>query len=127
MNANTRLAVIASVIGVAFVILWSAYIMPTYGTAIGRFLGALITPAAIYFILWWITLFAVLPWGVRSQAESGEVVPGSDPGAPAIPNLRMKLLWTTIVSAVVFAVGAVVYASRLVTLEDLATLFGLLP
>ena len=127
MSANTRLSVIASVIGGAFIILWSAYIMPTYGAAIGRALGSVVTPAAIFFIVWWITLFAVLPWGVRSQAESGEVVPGSDPGAPAIPNLKLKLVWTTVVSAVVFAVGALVYSYRLVTLDDLATLFGLLP
>jgi predicted secreted protein len=85
------------------------------------------TAAAIYFIIWWVTLFAVLPWGVRSQAESGEVVPGSDPGAPAIPHLRGKLIWTTIVSSLIFALAAVVYAYRLVTLDDLTTLFGLLP
>jgi len=85
------------------------------------------TAAAIYFILWWVVLFAVLPWGIRSQAESGEVVPGSDPGAPAIPGLRAKLVWTTLVSAVVFALAAVVYTYRLVSLDDLATLFGLLP
>lgn len=84
------------------------------------------TAIAIYFILWWITLFAVLPWGVRSQAESGEVVPGSDPGAPAIPNLLIKLVWTTVVASIVFALGALVYSYRLVTLDDLATLFGLL-
>jgi hypothetical protein len=29
---------------------------------------------ALYFVIWWILLFAVLPFGVRSQAESGEVV-----------------------------------------------------
>jgi predicted secreted protein len=85
------------------------------------------TAVAIYFIVWWITLFAVLPWGVRSQAESGEVVPGSDPGAPAIPNLLMKLVWTTVVASVVFGLAALVFVYRLVTLDDLGTLFGLLP
>ena len=38
---------------------------------------------AIYFIIWWVTLFAVLPFGSRSQAEEGNVTPGTDPGAPA--------------------------------------------
>jgi predicted secreted protein len=85
------------------------------------------TGVAIYFIVWWITLFAVLPWGVRSQAESGDVVPGSDPGAPAIPHLLAKLVWTTVVASVVFALAALIYVYRLVTLDDLATLFGLLP
>jgi predicted secreted protein len=81
---------------------------------------------AIYFVIWWLVLFAVLPWGVRSQAEQGEVVTGSDPGAPAIPYLGRKLVWTTAVSAVAFAAFAVVYQNRWVSLDDLATLFGLL-
>ena len=34
------------------------------------------TVIAIYFLIWWIALFAVLPWGVRSQDESGEVDAG---------------------------------------------------
>jgi predicted secreted protein len=85
------------------------------------------TAAAIYFIIWWVVLFAVLPWGVRSQAESGEIVPGSDPGAPAVPRLMAKLAWTTVVATIVFGLAAVAYAYRIVTLDQLATLFGLLP
>ncbi len=84
------------------------------------------TIAAIYFITWWVVLFAILPWGVRSQAEDGEVPPGTDPGAPAIPALKAKVVWTTIVSAIVFGAFYWVYVSRLVSLEDLATLWGLL-
>jgi predicted secreted protein len=85
------------------------------------------TAAAIYFVVWWIVLFAVLPWGIRSQQESGDVVPGSDPGAPAMPNLTAKLVWTTAVATVVFALAATAYVYRLVTLDPLGTLFGLLP
>jgi predicted secreted protein len=83
------------------------------------------TIAAIYFIIWWTVLFAVLPWGVRSQRESGEVVPGTDPGAPSVPALGRKLVWTTLVSAALFAALYYVYASRLVTLDDLAALLGM--
>jgi predicted secreted protein len=84
------------------------------------------TAIAIYFIIWWVMLFAVLPWGVRSQQEAGEVVPGTDPGAPAIPRLLDKLLWTTLVSGAVFALLYVIYVNRLIALDDLATLWGLL-
>ena len=83
------------------------------------------TGLAIYFMVWWMVLFAVLPWGVRSQLESGQVVPGSDPGAPAIPNLRAKLIWTTVVATVAFGLIALVYVYRLVALDDLATWFGI--
>jgi predicted secreted protein len=83
------------------------------------------TAIAIFFLIWWIVLFAVLPWGVRSQQEDAEVAPGTDPGAPAIPNLRRKLVWTTLVSVVVFAACYVIYVERLITLESLMAPFGL--
>jgi predicted secreted protein len=89
---------------------------------------ALTTALAIYFIIWWVVLFAVLPWGVRSQHETGEEIPpGTDPGAPAIPALGKKLIWTTLVSSGVFAILWWVYVNRLVSLDDLASLWGLLP
>lgn len=78
------------------------------------------TALATYFVVWWIILFAVLPFGVRSQAEEGEVSPGTDPGAPAIPHLWAKLLWTTIVSAVVFGVAAYLFVNRIITLDMLS-------
>lgn len=56
---------------------------------------------AIYFVVWWIVLFAVLPWGARSQQEEGEIVLGTDPGAPANPRLVHKAIVTSIVAAVV--------------------------
>lgn len=65
---------------------------------------------AVYFTIWWIVLFAVLPWGVRSQVESGDVVPGSEPGAPAAPKLLVKALWTTFVSGIVFGAVLLLFA-----------------
>ncbi|MFG1419131.1 DUF1467 family protein [Xanthobacter sp. V0B-10] len=74
---------------------------------------------AIYFVAWWITLFAVLPWGVRAQGTGAGVAPGTDPGAPARPMLLRKVLVTTLLSALV--TGAIVYlvTSGIVALEDL--------
>ena len=62
------------------------------------------TIIAIYFLIWWITLFAVLPWGVRNQEEAGEVAPGTDPGAPAIHRVWSKLIWTTVAATVIFGI-----------------------
>ncbi len=58
---------------------------------------------AVYFITWWVTLFAVLPLGVRSQHESGTVVPGSEAGAPEAPEMKRKVILTTLISMPVFA------------------------
>jgi predicted secreted protein len=61
---------------------------------------------AVYFTIWWIVLFAVLPFGVKSQHEAGAspgLPTGADPGAPVAPMLARKALWTTLISAVLFA------------------------
>jgi predicted secreted protein len=85
------------------------------------------TALAIYFVIWWVVLFAVLPFGVRSQEENGSIVPGSDPGAPALAKLGRKLIWTTVAATVVFGICYVIYVYRLVTIDQLATLFGFPP
>ena len=84
------------------------------------------TAFAIYFVIWWLTLFLTLPFGVRSQHEDGEGVAGTDPGAPVMARMGRKLIWTTLISCVLFAVCWVVYVYKLVTLDDLGTLWGLL-
>jgi predicted secreted protein len=83
------------------------------------------TAIAIYFLIWWLMLFAVLPFGVRSQHEDGDMAPGTDPGAPVIPRLWWKLLWTTVLSGVVFAILYVVYTNKWVTLEDMMRWMGM--
>ena len=68
-------------------------------------------PGAIglYFVVWWTLLFAVLPVGVRSQAEAGDVAAGTDPGAPAAPALNERAIWTTLVSGLVFVAVAALF------------------
>ena len=59
---------------------------------------------AIYFVIWWITLFAVLPFGVRSAHETGAIVEeGHDAGAPMFHRLWAKAAVNTVIAAVVFA------------------------
>jgi predicted secreted protein len=84
------------------------------------------TVLAIYFIVWWLVLFTVLPWGVRSQHEAGEIAPGTDPGAPAIPALLKKVVWTTVIATLVFGAFYWAFVNRVIALEDLVTFWGLL-
>ena len=60
---------------------------------------------AIFVIIWWTLLFTVLPFGVRSQQETDAIVPGTDPGAPAKPRLGMKLIVTTALAIVFWAIA----------------------
>lgn len=58
---------------------------------------------AVFFTTWWIVLFAVLPWGARSQNEEPDRLQGTDPGAPVAPKLALKAVITTVISLVIFA------------------------
>ncbi len=82
------------------------------------------TIVAIYFLIWWITLFAVLPWGVRSQEEGGDVIPGTDPGAPMRHRIWSKLGWTTLVATVVFGILFVIYDYGLIPYDYLGRIAG---
>jgi predicted secreted protein len=65
---------------------------------------SLVFGLAIFFVVWWIVLFAVLPFGVRTQAEAGDVVPGTPPSAPAQMRMARLLLVNTLVAIVVFCI-----------------------
>ena len=84
-------------------------------------IGSLI---AIYFVLWWLCLFAVLPWGVKTQAEDGEVVPGTFASAPVKPNLLKKAVATSILAAVILGVAILLIRSGVVSLDTLPGMRG---
>jgi predicted secreted protein len=63
-----------------------------------------ISSLAIYFIMWWLVFFAVLPLGIRSAHEAGESIgAGHEPGAPVQPMLLRKAAMTTVIAALIFA------------------------
>ena len=63
----------------------------------------LITGAAIYFVVWWLCLFVVLPFGVRTQDEEGTTIRGTAPSAPVRPLIFRKALITSGLAAIVVA------------------------
>jgi predicted secreted protein len=83
------------------------------------------TGFAIYFVMWWIVLFVTLPFGVRSQHEDGESAPGTDPGAPVASKMGRKLIWTTVLSAVLFAASMLAYNAGLLNVDRLSRLMGM--
>lgn len=59
---------------------------------------------AIFFIIWWLVLFAVLPFGLKTQEEDESVTLGTVPSAPGRSHMRRALIRTTIVAAIVFTI-----------------------
>lgn len=64
---------------------------------------------ALYFVVWWTLLFAVLPLRNQPETRPTHVVPGQDPGAPAAPRLREKAIWTTLVAGAAFLIALAVF------------------
>lgn len=56
---------------------------------------------ALFFVLWWLVLFAILPFGVKTQEDDGDVTLGTVPSAPRGPHMLRAVLWTTLVTAVI--------------------------
>jgi predicted secreted protein len=57
------------------------------------------TGILVYVIVWWVVLFAVLPWGVRVPDVQDA---GHASSAPANPRLWLKAVVTTLVAAVIW-------------------------
>ncbi|HMF67662.1 MAG TPA: DUF1467 family protein [Phyllobacterium sp.] len=66
------------------------------------------TAMAVYFIFWWLTLFTVLPIGLRTQADEDDVTLGTTPSAPHKHRMGRVFLLTTIIATIVFAIFYVV-------------------
>ncbi len=62
------------------------------------------TIIAIYFVTWWVTLFMVLPFGVKNADEAGVTVEkGHERGAPVATRLLAKAAINTVLAAFVTA------------------------
>ncbi len=72
---------------------------------------------AIYIFIWWTSLFAVLPFGVRTQQEEGSVVPGTPESAPAKPRLLRVVIINTAISSVIFVIVYLIIKFRLITAD----------
>ena len=68
----------------------------------------IVTGVAIYFVIWWTVLFAVLPIGMRSQVDEGEVVLGTAHSAPARFRFWRLVAVNTLAASAVFTLFYVV-------------------
>lgn len=87
----------------------------------------IVTGIVLYAIIWFMTLFVVLPFRMKSQADAGETTMGTHASAPADPQLRRRFMITSVIAAAIWAVIAAIIVFDLITLEDidLFTRFGM--
>lgn len=57
---------------------------------------------AVFFIIWWLVLFATLPFSLRTQDENQDVTLGTVASAPEGPHMLRAIIRTTIVAVLIF-------------------------
>ena len=75
-----------------------------------------LTGVLLYVILWWLVLFAVLPFGNAPAAKPEE---GHAESAPARPQLGLKALVTTLLAAVLWLGAYGVIQSDILVVSDM--------
>ncbi len=70
-----------------------------------------------YAMLWFLTLFLVLPFRTHTQAEAGEVEPGTPPSAPSDAQMWRIVKLVTAIASGAFVVVAGVVLSGVITMD----------
>ena len=75
-----------------------------------------VTGIAVYVCIWWVVIFAVLPWGVKPTLDPQ---PGFDRGAPENPRLGRKAAITTLIATLLWIVLYLIVAFDLITFRKI--------
>jgi predicted secreted protein len=78
----------------------------------------------VWLILWWLTLFIVLPIGIRGQAEENDIVEGTEPGAPHKLDIKRKFIQTTIIASILWVLTCALILSGVISWDGLARFFN---
>lgn len=68
------------------------------------------TGIILFLLIWWTALFAVLPWGLQRDER----------GIPLKPNLKKKILQTTILTAVLWLFIYGLIAADIIDFREIA-------
>ena len=74
------------------------------------------TAFAVYFVIWWTVIFAVLPWGIRRDEHPQ---PGNADGAPIKTLLLKKILWTTTITSLLWIGFYIINRYNLISIREL--------
>jgi len=78
-----------------------------------------VSAVVLWLVIWFLTLFVILPLRLQSQSEAGDVVPGTPASAPVNPNLKKKAILVTIIATSIWVPVIAVIISGWITVEDI--------
>jgi predicted secreted protein len=71
----------------------------------------------VFFIIWWVAIFAVLPFGVKHPVAHEK---GMMPGAPLKPDFKKIIMRTTILTIVLWLFVDVLVETKIISFSDMA-------
>lgn len=79
---------------------------------------AITSAIVLYAVIWFLTLFVVLPIRLQSQQDAGDIVPGTHASAPANPQLKKRALIVTGITTIVWAIIFTIIVTDTITVRD---------
>ncbi|MGY6704175.1 DUF1467 family protein [Roseinatronobacter sp.] len=78
---------------------------------------SIMSAIALYGVIWFMTMFLVLPFRMKTQGEAGEVVPGTPSSAPSDAQMMRKVKIVTVIATTAFVVIAGIILSGVITYD----------
>jgi len=72
----------------------------------------------LYAVIWFMLFLMILPLRLKTQGDTGEIVPGTHASAPENPEIKRKVKITTLIAIVVWAVIAAIILTGAITVRD---------
>ncbi|WP_380053504.1 DUF1467 family protein [Falsihalocynthiibacter sp. SS001] len=79
---------------------------------------AVTSALVLYAVIWFMTLFVVLPIRLKTQQDTGDIVPGTHSSAPANPQLKKRAIIVTLIALVVWAIIFTIIVTGTITVRD---------
>ena len=69
-----------------------------------------VTGIIVFLLIWWTSLFSVLPFGHKRDQD----------GTPVAPNIKKKLIWTTIVTFIIWGIVFALIEAEIISFREMA-------
>ncbi len=76
----------------------------------------------VFLIIWWVAIFAVLPWGVKHPAVQEK---GIMPGTPMQPDMKKVVLRTTLLTCVLWLIVYALVENDAISFARMAKQFAI--
>ena len=72
----------------------------------------------LYAVVWFMLFLMILPLRLKTQADTGEIVPGTHASAPENPNIKRKVKITSLIALVIWGIIATIILTGAITVRD---------